>query len=175
MSGADAEDASKLGGVSTGHEETNFVGAVYGSLLAASVVAGTSPRDGAPSLFELCTLLMVTGLVFWAAHVYARLIGEAVLDGEISWGEVRSVARHEWPLVEAAVAPCLVATGFTVLGAAASTAAWAALITAIAGQVTWAVNVTLRAGAPRALVVLSGAANLALGLVLVGLKAALTH
>src|SRR6185436_9332091 len=48
---------------------TNYVGAIYGSLLAASVVAGTSPLNGAPKLGELVALIFVTGLVFWAAHV----------------------------------------------------------------------------------------------------------
>lgn len=176
MSGADAEDAARIGETSIEHDDTNYVGAVYGSLLAASVVAGTSPRDGAPSLHELVILLLVTGLVFWAAHVYARLIGERVTQGEpVTWAEVSRVARHEWPLVEAAIVPCLVAAVLTVFGGSPVAAAWGALITAIAGQVTWAVGATVRAGAPRRLVVLSAVTNLALGLVLVVLKASLTH
>jgi hypothetical protein len=176
MSGADAEDAAGFGETTTGHGDTNYVGAVYGSLLAASVVVGTSPLEGAPALHELVILLLVTGLVFWLAHVYARLIGERVATGQqITKGEVLRVAEHEWPLVEAAIGPCLVATGVAVIGGSDVAVAWAALITAILSQVWWAVSAMVNAGASRSLIVLSGLANLGLGLLLVVLKAALTH
>lgn len=176
MSGADAEDAARFGEAETGHEDTNYVGAVYGSLLAASVVAGTSPSDGAPSLRQLVILLLVTGLVFWAAHVYARLVGERVATGQaVTRVEMGRVARHEWPLVEAAIGPCLVAAGVALVGGSDVAVAWAALITAIVGQVWWAVSATVRAGAPARIIALSALTNLALGLVLVVLKTSLTH
>lgn len=184
MSGADTEPGDAAGpGRTAGleepggaSEETNYVGAVYGSLLAASVVAGTSPLDGAPTLLELVVLLLVTGLVFWAAHVYARVVGERLATGQaVTRGEVVHVARHEWPLVEAAIGPCLVATGVAVIGGSDVAVAWAALLTAIAGQVWWGVGAFVRVGAPRRIVVLSAVINLALGLVLVVLKASLTH
>jgi hypothetical protein len=178
MSGseADLDDESGLGGPGTTSEHTNYVGAVYGSLLAASVVAGTSPLDGAPTLLELVVLLLVTGLVFWAAHVYARVVGERVATGQaVTRAEVVRVARHEWPLVEAAIGPCLVATGVAVVGGSAVAVAWAALLTAIVGQVWWGVSAFVKAGAPRRIVAFSAVINLALGLVLVVLKASLTH
>jgi hypothetical protein len=173
---ADAEEAADFSVAPGAHEETNYVGAVYGSLLAASVVVGTSPKDGAPNLAVLCALLLVTGLVFWAAHVYARVIGERVAKGgRTSWGEVAGIARHEWPLVEAAIAPCVVATAVTLLGGSAVAAAWSALIAAVVDQVAWALRVTARAGASTGLIVISALINLGLGLTLVILKAALTH
>jgi hypothetical protein len=176
MHGADEEDAAAFIDSAAHHNDTNYVGAVYGSLLAASVVVGTSPKDGAPSLFELVVLLMATGIVFWLAHIYARLIGERVTTGtRVTQAESFRVARHEWPLVEAAIGPCVVATAVTVLGGSAVTAAWSALLTAIVSQVGWAVNATARAGASRGLILASGVINLALGLALVVLKAALTH
>jgi hypothetical protein len=174
---ADAEDAADFRVAPGTHVETNYVGAVYGSLLAASVVAGTSPQDGAPNLAELCVLLLVTGLVFWAAHVYSRVIGERLVTGGglATWGQIARIARHEWPLVEAAIAPCVVATGVTLLGGSAVAAAWSALITAIVDQVAWSVRATSRAGASTTVILISAFANLSLGLTLVILKAALTH
>jgi hypothetical protein len=173
---ADAEEAADFSVTPGTREETNYVGAVYGSLLAASVIAGTSPQDGAPNLAELIALLLVTGLVFWAAHVYSRIIGERVATGaHVTWLEIAVIARHEWPLVEAAILPCVVAAGVTILGGTAVAAAWAALIAAIVDQVAWALRATARAGASTRLIVISAIANLGLGLTLVILKGALTH
>jgi hypothetical protein len=155
---------------------TNFAGAVYGSLLAGSVVAGTSPLEGAPTLGELVALLLVSGLVFWLAHVYARVIGDRVTSGAaLTWALVRSVARHEWPLVEAAIGPCIVAALVTLFGGTALAATWSALIAAIVGQVGWAVLAARRTGLSTALVIVSAAVNLLLGLILIGLKTSLTH
>jgi hypothetical protein len=53
--------------------------------------------------------------------------------------------------------------------------AWAALIAAICGQVGWGVIATVRSGASRAVILGSAGVNLLLGLILVVLKAALTH
>lgn len=54
---------------------TDYAGALYGSLLAASVIAAASAVGDHPRL-QLVVLLLVTGVVFWAAHVYAHLAGE---------------------------------------------------------------------------------------------------
>jgi len=172
----DPGDGVSAAGPLDARQETNYVGALYGSLLAASVVVGTAPLKGAPALGELVGLLVTTGVVFWLAHVYARLVGERVATGEpVTWPEVERVARHEWPLVEAAIAPCVAAAVITLLGGSDVAAAWGALITAVAGQVGWAVVATVRSGASTTVVLVSAAANLLLGLVLVVLKAALTH
>ena len=167
------DEASTFGDIKAA---TNYAGAVYGSLLAASVVVGTAPLKGAPTLGELVGLLITTGIVFWLAHVYARLVGERVSTGErVTWPEIRRVGRHEWPLVEAAILPCIVAAVIHVLGGTDVTAAWAALIAAVAGQVGWAVAATVRSGASTLVVIVSGVTNLVLGAVLVLLKGMLTH
>ena len=167
------DEASTFGRVEAARQ-TNYAGAVYGSLLAASVVVGTAPLRGAPTLGELVGVLIITGIVFWLAHVYARLVGERVSTGKpVTWPEIERVGRHEWPLVEAAILPCVAAAVITLLGGSDIAAAWAALIAAIAGQVGWAVAATVRSGASMILVLVSGAANLVLGLVLVTLKALL--
>jgi len=167
------DEASTFGDVKAG---TNYAGAVYGSLLAASVVVGTAPLKGAPTLGELVGVLLVTGIVFWLAHVYARLVGERVATGDpVTWLEIRRVGRHEWPMVEAAILPCIVATLVHLLHGSDVMAAWAALIAAVAGQVGWAVAATVRSGASTLVVIVSGVANLVLGAVLVLLKGMLTH
>jgi hypothetical protein len=174
--GAVPDSSIVSGGAEPDARAQNYAGAVYGSLLAASVVAGTSPLQGTPTLSELVALLMITGLVFWLAHVYARLIGERVESGTpITRREIRRVAQHEWPLVESAIVPSVTACIAVLLGGSDLTAAWVALITAIIGQVGWAVVATVRSGAGMAIVVVSGIGNLILGATLVALKVALTH
>lgn len=77
---------------------------MYGSLLATSVVATASTVGTYPRL-QLILLLLVTGVVFWATHVYAQLAGERLVGQPWSGQEIRRVALHEWPIFEAALLP----------------------------------------------------------------------
>lgn len=147
---------------------------MYGSLLAASVVATAGTLGDYPRL-QLALLLVVTGLVFWAAHVYAFLVGERLPGRPWTWAEVRRVARHEWSIVEAAALPAAAVAVSPVLGLGPGATAWLALGVAVFQQVLWATLGAARAGAARGQVVVEGAVNLVLGLVIVAAKAALGH
>jgi len=74
-------------------------------------VVAAAAAAGDLSAPALAVVLIVTGLVFWASHVYARLSGERRLgEGRgngWSAGEIGQVARHEWALVEAAFLPAV--------------------------------------------------------------------
>lgn len=152
----------------------DYAGALYGSLLAASVVAAASAVGDFPRL-QLVVLLLVTGLVFWAAHVYAHLAGERLVGRRLDWTETRRVGRREWPIVEAAVLPAVAVALSPLLGLGLSGTAWLALGVAVAQQVAWACIGALHAGASRALVSVEGAANLILGLAIVAAKVAVGH
>ncbi|WP_433727675.1 hypothetical protein ACQP2Y_13010 [Actinoplanes sp. CA-051413] len=159
-------------------QQPDYTGAIYGSLLAASVIVGAAvgahdESDLRP--LRLAILLVVTGLVFWLAHGYARLVGQRIRHSALDFRQIRRVVRREWPLLEAALPPAAAALLFGLLGASNAAAAWAALIVAIAGQVGWATITTIRTGAGAPLVVLSAVVNLLLGLVIVLLKTALHH
>ena len=154
--------------------KTDYAGAVYGSLLAASVVAGAGTLGSFPRL-ELALLLLGTGVVFWAAHVYARLVGERLVQQSLSGQEIRRVCADEWPLVETAVPPAVAVAVSPLLGLGPDGAAWLGLAVAVAEQVGWASVALVRAGAPPRVVVGAGAVNLLLGLVIVALKAGLHH
>ena len=156
----------------------NYTGAIYGSLLAASVIVGAAVgAHGASGVgpVRLAGLIVATGGVFWMAHAYARLVGDRLQHVRFSAAELWGVVRHEWPLLEASLRPAAAAALCWLLGASNTAAAWAALIVAIAGQVGWATIATIRAGASRRLVVLSAVGNLVLGLLIVVLKVALYH
>ncbi|MFD7418047.1 hypothetical protein ACFVZ3_30895 [Kitasatospora purpeofusca] len=151
---------------------TDYSGAVYGSMLAASVIAASSLQEPHPRL-ALILLLVVTGLTFWAAHVYAHIAGQREAGKDVTFRQVRRVGRHEWPIVEAAALPALAVLVSPWLGTGEN--AWLALAVAICQQVAWATLGAHRAGARPRQVVAEGAVNLVLGLVIVAAKVAVGH
>ncbi|MFI7128621.1 hypothetical protein ACIBQ1_23170 [Nonomuraea sp. NPDC050153] len=149
-------------------EQTGFAGAVYGSLLAASVVAGTVV-DGTPiSAGDLVIVLICTGVVFWLAHVYALVVSSRTQP--LTWQRLRAAGRHDWPVAQASFPPAICAAFASALGLSDRAATWVALVVAVAGQAAWAVAAAVTARAPARVVVLSGVVNLALGLVIIALK-----
>ncbi|MDT0547566.1 MULTISPECIES: hypothetical protein [Streptomyces] len=158
----------------TGAAHADYSGAVYGSLLAASVVAGAGTLGSFPRL-ELALLLLCTGVVFWAAHVFSRLFGARMVRQSLSWKQVRRVCADERPIVEAAVPPAAAVAISPLLGLGVPGAAWLALAVALAEQVGWASLAAVRAGASVRLTMLAGTVNLLLGLVIVVLKVSLHH
>ncbi|MCX5305487.1 MULTISPECIES: hypothetical protein [Streptomyces] len=151
----------------------DYSGAVYGSLLAASVVVGAGTLGNFPRL-ELVALLLGTGVVFWAAHVFASLFGVRMAH-HLSWGVVRSTAREERPIIKAAVPPAVAALVAPLFGLGHQGIVWLALVVALVGQVGWATVAAARAGASRRMMMLAGAINLFLGVLIVLLKVALQH
>lgn len=145
---------------------------MYGSLLATSVVATASVVGEHPRL-HLVLLLLVTGVVFWATHVYAQLAGERLVGDPWSRHEVRRVAVHEWPIVEAAVLPAAAVAVSVPLDLDYVGTAWLAMSVAVAQQVIWACVGAVRAGATRRQLVGEGVVNLVLGLIIVATKVAL--
>lgn len=156
-------------------EPSDYAGAIYGSLLAASVVAGTGPGHQPPEPGQLTALLLATGVVFWLAHVYAHLVGEKSSRALVSLQEFRVCAKREWPIVQAAVPPAAAVVIGAFLGLSDAGAAWLALAVAVGSQLGWALYVAAKAGATRSRLVVAGVVNLILGLLIVLLKAALTH
>ncbi|CAM5475857.1 MULTISPECIES: hypothetical protein [Streptomyces] len=152
----------------------DYTGGVYGSMLAASVVIGAGAL-GTYHRTELVVLLLLTSLVFWAAHVHAQLFGARLADRPWSRATVWQVCREEWPIVKAAVPPAVAVAVSPLLGLDLSGTAWLALAVAVAGQVGWSVAAAARAGATRRLIALSAAVNLLFGLVIVVFKIVVSH
>lgn len=153
----------------------DYTGGVYGSMLAASVIIGTGTLGAYPRL-EIVLMLLLTGLVFWIAHVHAHLFGarlaqQATPDRRI----VLEVCRDEWPIVKASVPPAAAVAVSPLLGLDVSGALWLALAVAVAGQVGWSVAAARRVHAPWGLVAVTGSVNLLLGLLIIGFKLYLTH
>jgi hypothetical protein len=106
--------------------------AIYGLILATSVIAVSREYDSSNAGL-IGVSVLVTGVVFWLAHVYARVLaGSITRHRMLSRSEVREALRHDWPLVEVTV-PLVLILALGVLDvvpdkAATLTATFAALV-----------------------------------------------
>ena len=152
----------------------DYTGGVYGSMLAASVVIGAGSLGSFPRT-ELVLLLLLTGVVFWIAHVHAQLFGARLAHQPLDRRVVAHVCREEWPIVKAAVPPAVAVAVSPLLGMDVRGAVWLALSVAVAGQVGWSVAAARHAGASPRLMAATASVNLVLGLLIILFKIVLTH
>src|SRR6478609_11195506 len=146
----------------------NLTSAVYGSVLAASVVVGSGTSHGG---WALALILLVTGFVFWLAHVYAETV--ASVHGGWNMGSIWAGMRHEWPLMFAAVPPAVAAAASGVLTNFSPTdGAWLALAVAVLEQQAWALAAARRARSTPAGLARTVLLNIAIGAIIVALKLA---
>jgi hypothetical protein len=150
-------------------------GFIYGTIIAlAVVVAGAKAYPQAAG--KIATLVAVTSVVFWLAHVYSHSLARTVVrDERLSLAELRHIARREGSILEAALPP-VAALLLGALGLLSTKAAvWAAYglglgVLAVEGLMFARIE---RLGRLGALVIV--VANLGLGVALVGLKLLVTH
>jgi hypothetical protein len=105
--------------------------AIYGLILATSVIAISREYDASNAGLIAATVL-ITGVVFWLAHVYARVLAGAITRQRRPQGaEVREAIRHDWPLVEVTV-PLVLILALGAIGVLADrTAVLAAMLVAL--------------------------------------------
>lgn len=156
------------------HQRLDATGAVYGSLLAASVIVGQAPLQQYVPPIELAIILLATGLVFWLVHVYSRSLGHYVVDGRFHRHRLAHIMREESPIILAALPPSVAALLAGAFGDG-SAAAWWAFLVALAGQLIWAVIAARGAGQPPIGIAVAVVVNLLLGVVLVALKVWISH
>ncbi|MEU9174517.1 hypothetical protein AB0D34_43330 [Streptomyces sp. NPDC048420] len=153
---------------------TDYTGGVYGSLVAASVVIGAGSPGSFPRA-QLVVLLLLTGVVFWIAHVHAQLFGARLAQRAPDRRVVVDVCRDEWPIVKATAPPAAAVAASPLLGLDLRGALWLALCVAVAGQVGWSVAAARRAGATQRLMAVTATVNLLLGLLIISFKIFLKH
>jgi hypothetical protein len=117
----------------------NPASAVYGTVLAGSLIATEGARDSV-DVPRLLGLVLVTQLVYWLAHVYADLVGQRIRTGRRPRrSDVRELLREEWSLVAASYGPLVAVGTVYLLGYRANTAVLAGLWVTTAMLVLWAV------------------------------------
>jgi hypothetical protein len=150
-------------------------GTIYGTILAMSVIAATG-ATGAAKPWQLAGFVASSAVVFWLAHVYASALDQSIRAGQrLDFVALERVARHEAAIPLAAV-PAVIALGLGALGIMRETRAiWLALGLGVAtlGVQAWRYARLEALGRSKTIAVVAW--NLALGLVLVGLKAAISH
>jgi len=152
-----------------GARNGNFAAAVYGSILAAGVVASLDVGDVSGA--DMTIALGGTMLVFWLAHVWSEGIADRMHDPRpYTWRRLRATAAWHWPMVQAAAGP-LVALVLADIGVwSLDTAVTVALAVCVAQLVGWGVTVGWRTFGSWPAALLSGAVDGLLGVVLIALK-----
>jgi hypothetical protein len=85
----------------------NLASAIYGTVLATSLVAAFSEAFEYSAL-EIAVSVFVTGVVFWLAHVHSRLFAERyVVRRPLTRAERMREFQAEWPMVLAVVPPTI--------------------------------------------------------------------
>jgi hypothetical protein len=152
----------------------SFAAAVYGSIVAAGLLAALRQADA--SAIGSALSLLSTMAVFWLAHVWSQITGERIYHGRRFTSQLAlAIARSEWPLVEAAFGPTVI----LLLGWAGLITDRLALTTALAICVVqllgWGFVVGRRAFSRWYYAALSAVANGLLGLALVVLETIVLH
>ena len=142
---------------------------MYGSVLAATVVVSSGDLR-APGILAL--LLIVSGVVFWFAHVYAATV--AGVHGGWHVGALREGLRHEWPVAFAALPRRSPQSSRRPPNVSVTSGVWAALAVAIVERRRGyaALRKARLTGSERVATILL---NIVMGLIIVALKVAISH
>jgi hypothetical protein len=154
--------------------EGRIASSVYGTVLVMATLAAASGQAHRP--WRQAAIVASSVLVVWIAHLYAHGLAESIEFGRrVTRADLGRIAHRELGILLAAALP-VAALGLGALGVLRENAAvWLALSV---GLVTLAVQGLRYAGAEglsRAGTVAAVCANLALGLLVVGLKVLVIH
>ena len=129
----DATDRDQSGDervIAAWRSQHNPAGLLYGALVAASVIAVSSAV--VESAVALTLAVVEVLLVYWAAHVYSRVLADRLADPSATAGErTREAVRHEVSVLGGGVPALLVFVAASVRGASVGAAANLALVATI--------------------------------------------
>ena len=147
---------------------------VYGTLLVmATITAGSKGSDDAG---RIAGIVASTVVVFWIAHVYAHGLAESIERGRrLDWHELAEIAHRELSMPLAAVLPVAALVLAAVGVFEFQRAVWLALGIGLATLAAQGVRYAQVEGLGRLGTLAVVAINLALGLLIVALKALVAH
>jgi hypothetical protein len=158
-----------------GHDPGEFyAAAIYGSILAVAFITIFRQEHAAPQAVAVSVL--GTMVVFFVAHVWSSILGWRLHHRErVTFAHVRRIARAEWPLMEAGVAPLLVLVLGWIGVISPTRAEDIALAVCIIQLFAWGFVVGLRTYDLLWAALLAGFVDGALGLVIVALEIRVVH
>jgi hypothetical protein len=144
-------------------------GAIYGTIAAMAVIAGTAADPGHGKALGLTIASL---LVFWVAHVYAHALAHHLRGARrLDWSAVRAAMVEEWSLLQGPV-PLLLLLALGELGVLEERqAVRLALWLGVVELVTWAVLYARRQRWPWLTALTAGAVNGLFGVIIVVLEA----
>ena len=154
--------------------EGNIASNVYGTVVVMATVTAASGHS--TDNWRLAAIVASSAVVFWLAHLYAHGLSESLeLARRLTRSELTNIARRERGILLAAVAP----TGAVLLGAAGvlreTRAVWLALSVGLVTLAVLGARYARVEGLALGGTVAMIALNLALGLLVVALKAFVVH
>lgn len=145
----------------------NPASAVYGTVLAGSLIAVEGAPGSGAGVLRLITVVLVTQSVYWLAHSYSELVGSRITTGvRPRRADVRRLLAEQWPLVSASFVPLAVVGTVWLLGRPRETAVLSGLWSCVLVLALWAHlagrRARLRAGEQVVYVAVSAGFGLAL-------------
>jgi hypothetical protein len=156
-------------------ERGRIAGTVYGTIVVMATL--TAGAGSAKDPWALAAVVATGVIVLWLAHVYAHALGESIESGHsvLAAGELAAVARREFAIPLAGVAP-IAALLLGALGIMReSRAIWLAVLICLATLTVQGVRYAQVERLDRSGTIVAVTVNLALGLVIVALKAGVAH
>jgi hypothetical protein len=146
--------------------------AIYGGLLVTALITVQWQSEATAELIAISILVSV--FVFWLSHVWAELVDQGV-NGVVSRDQVGRIAWAEAPMLSAAVPPSVTLVVARLLGMPVEDAIGLALLVSIVQLFLWGLAIGRALNRGRGVVLLTAAAECALGLLLAGLKVVVVH
>jgi len=159
------------GGVDPWGLVTGAEGLITGTVVCAAAIAYASGH--VDSVAELTRAILATVLVYWLAHLHAVTIGSSMTHRHHPFTAFRHAMGETWLIAGASAVPVGVLVLTSVAGAGLATAAWAALISAIALLSAYSYLAGVRGGLDIWGRIASGIAGAVLGILVAVLKVAL--
>jgi hypothetical protein len=147
-------------------------GAIYGTLVTAGTILGAS--EGANDVIEVSITVVVTLTLYWIAHSYAEVMGNADRVTP-SWRAAIRQLTLESRMVAACVVPLAVLIAADLLGVSFELAITIGLCTTVGLLFLWGVLASQRADLSRGWAVVSGLLYTLLGAAIVAVKLVLVH
>lgn len=158
------DDGSDIGRIAH-----RLAGAVYGTILATTVVVSVQGHDD--PVRTAIAIVLVTSMVFYSAHVYSRVIARRmVVRHRLGWPVVIQIARDEWPMLQSSVV-VLVPLALGLFGVVDPTEAlWLAMASGVAALFTYGIVIGVREDGGWRHITLSALTTGSFGLVILALK-----
>jgi hypothetical protein len=147
-------------------------GAIYGTLVTAGTILGAS--EGAHNVVEVAVTVVVTLTLYWIAHAYAEVIGNADRVAP-SWKVATRELAAESRMVAACIVPLVILVVADFLGASFELAVTIGLCATIGLLFIWGIAASRRAQLSRGWAVASGLVYTFLGAAIVILKLIVVH